>query len=158
MSDDSAKKILFIFSKPVPLRGRTFSAAVRARIVEAHLDPKDIPLLLESFAQESPSVQSAFLKYTKEHADLVADVAEHEQFIPPKVYAACLNVLTESRLLTLRPYLTNSNFEIVCTENKKPQFSDVPEVRAILNAFKAYHWISSWKAKDGKIIAYPTRK
>jgi len=39
----------------------------------------------------------------KEHVNLVADAAEHAQFIPPKVYVACLNVLTEDRLLTLRP-------------------------------------------------------
>lgn len=32
------------------------------------------------------------------------------------------------------------------------------EVRAILAAFEAYRWISSWKSKDGKIITYPTRK
>jgi len=88
----------------------------------------------------------------------VADATEQTQFIPPKVYAACLNALTENRLLTLRPYLTNSNFEIVCSENKKPKFPDTPEVRAILNAFKTFRWISSWKIKDGKIIAYPTRK
>ncbi len=158
MSDGIAEKMLSIFSKPVSLRDRAFSGAVRARIVEAHLDCEDIPSLLKSFAQESRSVQSAFLNYSREHADSVADAAEHAQFIPPEVYAACLNVLTEDRLLALRPCLTNSNFEIVCTENRKPQFSDTPEVRAILNAFKAYHWISSWKVKNGKIIAYPTRK
>lgn len=158
MSDGVAEQVLFIFSKPISLRDRTFSSTVRARIVEAHLDSEDIPFLLKSFAQESPGVQSAFLNYSREHADLVADAAEHAKFVPPKVYAACLNVLTEDQLLTLRPCLTNSNFEIVCTENKKPQFPDTPEVRAILNAFRTYHWISSWKVKDGKIIAYPTRK
>lgn len=158
MDDGIAEKILFIFSKTVSLRGRTFSTIVRARIVEAHLDPKDIPLLLKSFARETPKVQSAFLNYTGKHADMVADAAENDQFIPSKVYAACLNVLTKDRLLALRPYLENRDFEIVCTENKKPKFPNTPEVQTILNAFKAYRWISSWNIRNGKIIAFPTRK
>ena len=158
MKDGTAENMLFIFSKTVSLQNRTFSTPVRARIVEAHLDPEDIPFLLKSFAQESPAVRSAFLDYTRTHADSTADAAEQARFIPVEVYAACLNVLTEERLLTLRPYLADNNFEIVCTENKKPKFADTPEVRAILDAFEAYHWISSWKRKDDKITAYPTRK
>lgn len=65
---------------------------------------------------------------------------------------------TEDQLLALRIYLSDCNFEIVCTENKKPKFSNGPEVQAILNSFKAYHWVSSWKVKGDKIIACPTRK
>lgn len=158
MTGRFAEKMLFLFSKPVSLRGRTFPDAVRARIAEAHLDPEDIPSLLKSFARESPGVQTAFLSYTRKHPDSVADAAERARFIPAKVYAACLNVLAEDRLLALRPCLSNSNFEIVCTENRKPKFPDQPEVRAILDAFMTYRWISSWKIKDGKIVAYPTRK
>ena len=126
--------------------------------MEAHLDPKDIPFLLKSFSRESSGIRSAFLNYTKEHADSIVDAAEHAKFIPTEVYAACLETLKEEQLLTLRPCLANSNFELVCAENKRPKFTDTPEVRAILNAFKSYRWISSWKIKDGKIIAYPTQK
>lgn len=158
MTDRIAEKMLFIFSETVSLQGRTFPDAIRARIVEAHLDLGEIPFLLKSFAQESPGVRSAFLNYTREHADFVADAAEHVQFIPTEVYAALLKALTKDQLLSLRPCLANSNFEIVCTGNKRPKFTDTPEIRAILNAFKAYRWISSWKIKDGKIIAYPTQK
>lgn len=158
MKDSIAENMLFIFSETVSLQNRKFSTPVRARIVESHLDSKDIPLLLKSFAQDSPAVRSAFLDYTRTHADSIADAAEQVRFIPVAVYAACLNTLTEEQLLTLRPCLSDSNFEIVCTENKKPKFPDTPEVRKILAAFEAYRWISSWKGKDGKLIAYPTRK
>lgn len=132
MTDSAAKEMLIIFSKTVSLRGRTFSDTVRARIVETHLDPKDIPLLLNSFAQESPAVRSAFLNYTSSHTDSVANAAEQANLIPVEVYAACLKMLTKDQLLNLRSYLTDSNFEIVCTENRKPKFPDTPEVRAIL--------------------------
>ena len=118
----------------------------------------DLPFLLKSFAQEPLTVRSAFLDYTATHADSIADAAEQAQFVPVEVYAVCLNKLTEDRLLILRPYLADKNFEIVCTENKKPKFPNTPEVRAILAAFEAYRWISSWKSKDGKLIAFPTRK
>ena len=114
--------------------------------------------MLKSFERVSPNVRSAFLDYAKEHADSVASAAEQAQFIPTAVYAACLNDLTKDQLLTLRPCLSNSDFEIACTKNKRPKFADTPEVRAILNAFQEYRWISSWKVKDGKIIAYPTQK
>lgn len=158
MTDSIAEKMLSIFSETVSLQNRTFSDAVRVRIVEAHFNPKEIPLLLKSFGQETPGVRTAFLDYTRGHMDSVANAAEHIKFIPTEVYAVCLNGLTQGQLLTLRPYLANSNFEIVCTENKRPKFTDTPEVRAILNVFKTYHWISSWRIKNGKIIAYPTRK
>lgn len=118
----------------------------------------DLPFLLKSFAQEPLTVRSAFLDYTATHADSIAGAAEQAQFVPVEVYAVCLNKLTEDRLLILRPYLADKNFEIVCTENKKPKFPNTPEVRAILAAFEAYRWISSWKSKDGNLIAYPTRK
>ena len=158
LTDSAAEKLLFLFPETVSLQNRTFSDPVRARIVEAHLDPGDIPFLLKSFARESPAVRSMFLDYARTHADSTADAAEQTRFIPVEVYAACLNVLTEERLLTLRPYLADNNFEIVCTENKKPKFPDTPEIRAILATFEAYRWISSWKSNDGKIITYPTRR
>ena len=158
MKDSIAENMLFIFSKTVSLQNRKFSTPIRVRIIEAHLDPDDLPYLLKSFAQEPPAVRSAFLDYTATHADSIADAAERTQLIPVEVYAACLNELTEDQLLILRPYLADKNFEIVCTENKKPKFPNTPEVRAILAAFEAYRWISSWKSKDGKLIAFPTRK
>lgn len=158
MTDSIAEKMLSIFSETVSLQNRIFSDAVRVRIVEAHFNPKEIPLLLKSFGQETLGVRTAFLDYTRGHMDSVANAAEHIKFIPTEVYAVCLNGLTQGKLLILRPFLANSNFEIVCTENKRPKFTDTPEVRAILNAFKTYHWISSWRIKNGKIIAYPTRK
>ena len=158
MKDSIAENMLFIFSKTVSLQNRKFSTPVRARIVAAHLAPDDLPFLLKSFAQEPLTVRSAFLDYTATHADSIADAAEQAQFVPVEVYAVCLNKLTEDRLLILRPYLANKNFEIVCTENKKPKFPNTPEVRAILATFEAYRWISSWKSKDGNLIAYPTRK
>lgn len=120
------------------MRNRTFSDLVRARIAEAHLDPGDIPFLLKSFAQEPPAVRSVFLDYARAHAESTASAAEQARFIPVEVYAACLNALTEERPLALRPYLADGNFEIICTENKKPKFPDTPEVRAILAAFEAY--------------------
>lgn len=158
MNDKTAEEMLFIFSDTVSLKDRTFSNTVRARIVEVHLNPKEIPLLLNSFTQETPRVRSAFLDYAREHSDSIADAVDRTHFIPTEVYAACLKTLTEDQLLDLRPYLADCNFEIVCTENKKPKFPNSPEVQAILNSFKAYHWISSWKIKGDKIIAYPTRK
>ena len=158
MKDSIAENMLFIFSKTVSLQNRKFSTPVQVRIIEAHLDPDDLPFLLESFAQEPPAVRSAFLDYAGTHADSIADAAEQVQSIPVEVYAACLNELTENRLLILRPYLVDDNFEKVCTENKKPKFPNTPEVRKILAAFEAYRWISSWNVKDGKVIAYPTRK
>lgn len=158
MKDSIAENMLFIFSKTVSLQNRKFSTPVQVRIIEAHLDPDDLPFLLESFAQEPPAVRSAFLDYAGTHADSIADAAEQVQFIPVEVYAACLNELTEDQLLILRPYLVDDNFEKVCTENKKPKFPNTPEVRKILAAFEAYRWISSWNVKDGKVIAYPTRK
>ena len=158
MEDSIAENMLFIFSKTVSLQNRKFSTPVRARIVAAHLAPDDLPFLLKSFTQEPLTVRSAFLDYTATHADSIADAAEQAQFVPVEVYAVCLNKLTEDRLLILRPYLVDKNFEIVCMENKKPKFPNTPEVRAILATFEAYRWISSWKSKDGKLIAYPTRK
>lgn len=158
LTGSAAEKLLSLFSEPVSLQDRTFPDLVRTRIVEAHLDPGDLPFLLKSFARESPAVRSVFLDYARTHADSIAGAAEQARFIPVEVYAACLNVLTEESLLTLRPYLPDNNFEIVCTENKKPKFPDTPEVRAILAAFESYRWISSWKSKGGKIITYPTRK
>ena len=115
MTDSIAENMLFIFSETVSLRNRKFSNFIRARIIEAHLDPEDISFLLKSFVQESPVVRSTFLDYTKAHADLIADAAEQTQFIPVEVYAACLNILTEERLLALRPYLADHNFEMVWT-------------------------------------------
>lgn len=158
MKDSIAENMLFIFSETVSLQNRKFSAPVRVRIIKAHLDPDDLPFLLKSFAQEPPAVRSAFLDYVGTHADSIADAAEQAQLIPVEVYAACLNELTEDQLLILRPYLVDKNFEIICTENKKPKFPNTPEVRKILAAFEAYRWISSWKSKDGKLIAFPTRK
>ena len=143
MKDSIAENMLFIFSKTVSLQNRKFSTPVRARIVAAHLAPDDLPFLLKSFAQEPLTVRSAFLDYTATHADSIADAAEQAQFVPVEVYAVCLNKLTEDRLLILRPYLADKNFEIVCTENKKPKFPNTPEVRAILATFEAYRWISS---------------
>ena len=158
MKDSIAENMLFIFSKTVSLQNRKFSTPVRVRIVEARLDPDDLPFLLKSFAQEPLAVRSAFLNYAGTYADSIADAAEQTQLIPVEVYAACLNELTEDQLLILRPYLVDKNFEIICTENKKPRFPNTPEVRKILAAFESYRWISSWKGKDGKLIAYPTRK
>ena len=158
MKDSIAENMLFIFSKTVSLQNRKFSTPIRVRIIEAHLDPDDLPFLLKSFALEPPAVRSAFLDYAGIHADSIADAAEQTQIIPVEVYAACLNELTEDQLLILRPYLVDKNFEIICTENKKPKFPNTPEVRKILAAFEAYRWISSWKSKDGKLIAFPTRK
>jgi len=77
MNDGIAAKMLSIFPDPISLRDRVFSDAVRARIVETHLDSEDIPFLLKSFDQESLGVQSAFMNCIREHADSVADAAEH---------------------------------------------------------------------------------
>lgn len=158
MDDKTAEEMLFIFSKPVSLKNKTFSEAVRACIVEGHLYTEEIPLLLKSFAKEPFCFQAAFLDYTRENPNFVFCAAESIRFIPMEVYAALLKLLTEDQLLTLRPYLENPDFESVCIENRQPKFPDTQEVRAILNAFQSYHWISSWKVKKGKIIAYPTRK
>lgn len=90
MTDSVAGKMLFISPETVSSQNRTFSDAVRVRIVEAHLDPEEVPFLLKSFAQESLGVRSTFLDYTRKHTDSVADAAEHAQFIPTEVYAVCL--------------------------------------------------------------------
>ena len=82
----------------------------------------DLPFLLKSFAQEPLTVRSAFLDYTATHADSIADAAEQAQFVPVEVYAVCLNKLAEDRLLILRPYLSDKNFEIVCTEKQLNNF------------------------------------
>jgi len=60
MSDSIAEEMLFIFSKTVSLQDRTFSNAVRARIVEAHFNPDDVPFMLKSFAREPPEVNLHF--------------------------------------------------------------------------------------------------
>lgn len=87
MNDKTAEEMLFIFSDTVPLKDRTFSNTVRARIVEVHLNPKEIPLLLNSFTQETPRVRSAFLDYAREHSDSIADAVDRTHYIPTEVYS-----------------------------------------------------------------------
>lgn len=158
MVSNAAEKILSVFSGTISLQNRSFPTDVRICVVETHLDAKDIPFLLKTFAQEPSRIQSAFLNYVKKHIDSLVDAAEHIQFIPMEVYAVCLNTLTEDQLLALRPYMPNRNFDLICVEDKKLKFPDTLEVRKILSAFKNYRWISSWKSKDGQIIAYPTKQ
>lgn len=158
MGSSAAEKMLRVFSGTISLQDRSFPTDIRICIVETHLDAKDVPFLLKTFAQEPDRIQSAFLNYVKEHADSLVDTAEHIQFIPVEVYVSCLNTLTEDQLLALRPYMPNTNFDLICVEDKKLKFPDTLEVRKILSAFKNYRWISSWKSKDGQIIAYPTKQ
>lgn len=145
-------------SEIIPLRNRNYPVPVKAKIIEQHFDSDEIPMVLQSFEQTHPQICRAFLEYAKKHVDLVASSAKAIQCIPVKVYSVCIEEFTEAQALALRPYLPDKNFEIVCTENKKPQFSDTAEVRTILKYFKERNWISSYKIEKGHIRAFPTRK
>ncbi len=146
------------YSDIIPSKNRDFPTPIKVKIIQDHFDSSEIPILLQSFEQAHPQICMAFLKYAKEHTELIVSSAELIQYLPVKVYSACLEEFTESQALVLRPYLSDKNFEIVCTENKKPQFSDTAETRKILKYFKEKNWISSYKLEKGCIRAFPTRK
>lgn len=146
------------FPEIIPLKNRNYPTPVIAKIIQEHFDPNEIPMILQSFEQAPSQICTVFLEYAKRHVDLIASSAEHIQYIPVKVYSACLEKFTEPQGLALRPYLPDKTFETVCTENKKPQFSDTAETRKILKYFKERNWISSYKFEKGHIRAFPTRK
>lgn len=89
---------------------------------------------------------------------MIVTAVESTQYIPIEVYVAYLSDFTVSQAMNLRRYLTDGNFEIACTENKKPKFPDTPEHRTVLGYFKNQRWISSYKIHDGFIRVYPTHK
>ena len=154
----TALELVNSYSEIIPTKNRDYPTSVKVKIIQEHFNPNEIPMVLQSFEQAHPQICMAFLKYAKEHVELTVSSAEHIQYIPVKVYSACLEEFTESQALVLRPYLSDKNFEIVCTENKKPQFSDTAETRKILKYFKEKNWISSYKLEKGCIRAFPTRK
>lgn len=153
-----ALELVNSYSEIIPTKNRDYPTSVKVKIIQEHFDPNEIPMVLQSFEQAHPQICMAFLKYAKEHVELIVSSAGHIHYIPVKVYSACLEEFTASQALVLRPYLSDKNFEIVCTENKKPQFSDTAETRKILKYFKEKNWISSYKLEKGCIRAFPTRK
>jgi len=153
-----AANLVDSFSGTIPLQNRDYPSSTKAKIIQEHLNPNEIPMLLQLFEQETSQVCAVFLQYSKEHIDLIASSAEVIQYIPIKVYSYCLDEFTESQALKLRPYLANKDFEIVCTENRNPKFKDTPEVRKILKFYKEKSWISNYKFDKGFIRAFSTRK
>lgn len=142
----------------ISIKGKLYPPLVKAKIIEKHFDSNEASILLQSFGQEDSQVRAAFLQYAKDHTDLIAAAAKSIQHIPIEVYAVCLSDFTVLQAESLRPYLPNENFEIVCIKNKKPKFPDTTENRKILNYFMNQHWISSYKIQDGFIRVYPTNK
>lgn len=143
----------------IPLEDRAYSPEIKAKIIEDHLSQQELPGLLRSFEQESSVVRTAFLNYVTANADFVAAGAIDAQHIPAEIYAACLADLPPARAETLRQFIPDSNFELVCTGNCKPTFQDTVVTRTILDYFKRQRWISSYSIlDDGRIRAYPTRK
>lgn len=143
----------------IPLEDRVYSPEIKAKIIEEHLSQQELPGLLRSFEQESNEVRTAFLNYVADNADIVAAGAIDAQHIPAEIYAACLADLPPARAETLRQFIPDSNFELVCTGNCKPTFPDTVVTRTILDYFKRQRWISSYSILDnGRIRAYPTRK
>lgn len=143
----------------IPLENRVYSPWIKAKIIEDYLSRQEISGLLRSFGQESKEVRTAFLNYAAANADIVAAEAIDAQHIPAEIYAACLAGLPAARAETLRQFIPDSNFELVCTGNCKPTFQDTVVTRTILDYFKHQRWISSYSIlDDGRIRAYPTRK
>ena len=155
---ETALSLVDTSEEAISIDGKSYPPLVKAKIIGKCFDPDEASILLQSFGQEDSQVCAAFLQYAKDHADLIAATSESIRHIPIEVYAICLNDFTVLQAESLRSYLPNENFEIVCTKNKKPKFPDTTENRKILNYFMNQHWISSYKIQDGFIRVYPTSK
>ncbi len=162
--EDSRLRIITALSlvdtsqETISIKGKSYPPTVKAKIIGSFFNSNETSILLQSFDQEDSLVRATFLPYAKNHTDLIIIAAKSIQYIPIEVYAACLSDFTVSDAMTLRQYLTDKNFEIACTESKKPKFPDTPENRIILNYFKNQHWISSYKVQNGFIRVHPTKK
>lgn len=158
LNDTDALELLEIWKKPLPVVAKGYHVVVKVRIVEKWLDPGDIPNLLTSFTREHSDVRNAFSQYCKSHANLIYEAAIQANFIPTEIYADCLDYLSESELLEMRPLLDNKAFEEVCTSNKSPKFENTPANRKILSYFQDHGWISSYTEVDGYLRAFGKRK
>lgn len=158
MDEQASLRLVNVFKGKLPLEGRSYSPSVKAKIVEEHLDEGELPWLIRVFSKEDVQVRTAFLSYAKEHVAETVEAAGDAQYIPVEVYAACLEALATAQALELRPLLANPDFEVVCTDSKKPKFPNTQENRAILNYFASQSWISSYAIQDGTLRAYPKRK
>ena len=158
VSITTALNLVDTSEETISIKGKSYPPIVKAKIVGSFFNSNETSILLQSFDQEDSLVREAFLPYAKNHTDLIMTAAKSIQYIPIEVYATCLSDFTVSDAMTLRQYLMNKNFEIACTESKKPKFPDTPENRIILNYFKNQHWISSYKVQNGFIRVHPTKK
>lgn len=102
---------------------------------------------------------SALMILCEKSYDDVAYDAEKIGYISTVLYAVCLDSFTEAQALSLRSYLSDSNFDLVCTENKHPTFEYTEPNQTILDYFVQHEWISSYgPTHNGKLRAFPKRK
>lgn len=154
LDQDTAFLLLGTFGE-VPVEGKRYLPAVKAKIIEDHFDAAELPSLLRSFDKEDLVVKRATIQYVQTKISELVDASEQENYIPVDVYAACLDSFTVNQALSLRSCLSNKYFETVCKENKQPKFSNTDVNRKILNYFKKQGWISSFTVHNGFIRAYP---
>ncbi len=155
---ETALALINASEEAISIEEKSYPLPIKVKIIETHLDPNEVPLLLQSFDRDASQIRTAVLQYAKKHTDFIVSSATSIRYIPTEVYATCLDVFTESQAKVLRAYLPNKDFEIACSTIRKPKFPDTPETRIILNYFRDRHWISSYKIQDGIVRVYPTQK
>lgn len=158
LSAKQALELVNSFEGVISVQNRDYPIPIKVKIIQEHFDVGEIPAMLRSFDGEKPQIREAFLQYAVEHIEQIVNAVERIEYIPVHIYSGCLDNLTESEALKLRRHLANNDFDNVCTENKNPQFPNTAETRKILDFFKKYHWISSYKIEKGGIRAFSKQK
>ncbi len=159
LEEDVALHLIEIFDMAVPLDGRHYPTAVKERLIlGGYLDEDGIGSLLRTYEQEEPSVQEAFLRCVIANWETAASAARTVRRIPVSIYATCLKRMTPETALELRPFLSDENFEIACTQSKRPRFENTPDNRAILDYFQTRRWISSYSDRGDFLQTYAMRK
>jgi len=159
LEEDVALRLIAIFDMAVPLNGRHYPTAVVERLIlGGYLDEDGIGSLLHTYEQEEPPVREAFLRCAVANWETVASAARAVRRIPVNIYATCLKQMTPETALELRPFLADENFEIACTQSKRPRFDNTPDNRAILDYFQTRRWISSYSDRGDFLQTYAIRK
>jgi len=159
LEEDVALRLIAVFDMAVPLNGRRFPTAVKERLIlGGYLDEDGIGSLLCTYEAEEEPVREAFLRCAVANWDTVESAARAVRRIPVGIYAACLKQMTPETALELRPFLSDENFEIACTQSKRPRFENTPDNRAILDYFQTRRWISSYSDRGDFLQTYEMRR
>lgn len=154
-----ADRILELYDGTLPLENKKYSEAIQVRIIENYFDVGDINWFLLNYNRQTPRIQTAFLHCVQNHIEELCEAAKAEEQIPIPVYAYTLQAMQPEEAKTLRQYLPDPNYELVCITNRKPTFPGAEDVKTILEYFKKQGWISSYQLQlSGRYKAFSKQK